>query len=120
MLSKLLLASLASAFAFLPSPVLARSGCGYASHYGHGDGFAWRTMANGQPMDPSAMTTAHPTLPLGSKLLVRNPANGKSVRVTVTDRGPWYGGRILDLSTGAFSRIASTSQGLARICFSVV
>jgi rare lipoprotein A len=102
--------------ALAPLAAEAASSCGYASHYGYGDGFAWRTMANGRPMDPNAMTTAHPSLPLGSKILVRNLANGKSVRVTVTDRGPFYGGRILDLSTGAFSRIADTSQGVTQVC----
>ena len=116
MLRFLSIASLASAFTFLPSPVHART-CGEASFYGYGDGFAGRTMANGQPMNPAAMITAHPSLPLGSRISVRNPANGKSVRVTVTDRGPWYGGRILDLSVGAFRRIASTGQGLVRICY---
>jgi rare lipoprotein A len=38
----------------------------------------------------------------------------------VTDRGPYAGGRILDLSAGAFSRIASPSQGVARICYRLV
>ena len=118
MLFKLLsVSALASAFVF--SPVHART-CGTASFYGLGDGFAWQTMANGQPMNPAAMITAHPSLPLGSKISVRNPANGKSVRVTVTDRGPFYGNRILDLSAGAFSRIASTGQGLARVCYRLV
>jgi rare lipoprotein A len=104
--------------ALAPLAAEAASSCGIASFYGLGDGFAWRTMANGRPMDPNAMTTAHPSLPLGSKVLVRNPANGKSVRVTVTDRGPFYGGRILDLSSGAFSRIASLGQGVVKVCFS--
>ncbi|MGA1528163.1 MAG: septal ring lytic transglycosylase RlpA family protein [Burkholderiaceae bacterium] len=117
MLRFLSIASLASVFAF--SPVHART-CGTASFYGLGDGFAWQTMANGQPMNPAAMITAHPSLPLGSKISVRNPANGKSVKVTVTDRGPFYGNRILDLSAGAFSRIASTGQGLARVCYRLV
>ena len=113
MLRFFLSASLAAA-ALLPSAAHAR--CGVASFYGHGDGFAWQTMANGKPMNPQAMITAHPTLPLGSRLLVRNPANGKSVKVTVADRGPWHDGRILDLSVGAFRRIADTSQGITRVC----
>lgn len=116
MLYRFLFASFASAFTFLPSPVHART-CGIASFYGRGDGFAGRTMASGQPMNPTAMITAHPWLPMGTRLLVRNPANGRSVRVTVRDRGPWYGGRVLDLSAGAFQRIASTGQGLARVCY---
>jgi rare lipoprotein A len=111
-LSFLTIAALAAA----PAPAHAAR-CGDASFYGRGDGFAWRTMANGQPMNPSAMTTAHRTLPFGSQILVRNPANGKSVRVTVTDRGPFYGGRELDLSYGAFSRVASPSQGVAGLCW---
>jgi len=113
---RLVFASLiASSIAFLPSPAHAR--CGTASFYGYGDNFAGRTMANGQPMNPSALITAHPSLPLGTRLKVTNPANGKSIRVVVADRGPWYGSRILDLSSGAFARIASTGQGLVRVCY---
>jgi len=106
--------------ALAPVAVEAASSCGYASHYGHGDGFAWRTMANGRPMNPNAMTTAHPSLPLGTRILVTNPANGRSVNLIISDRGPFHGGRILDLSSGAFSRIASLGQGIARVCFSRV
>jgi rare lipoprotein A len=107
--------------AFAPVAVEAKSSCGYASFYGgHGDGFAWRTMANGRPMDPNAMTTAHPSLPMGTKIRVTNPANGKSVNLVISDRGPYHGGRILDLSSGAFSRIASLGQGVAKVCFSRV
>jgi rare lipoprotein A (peptidoglycan hydrolase) len=115
---------IASAFiglaAFLPAPVEAASRCGIASHYGYGDGFAWRTMANGRPMNPNAMTAAHPSLPMGTKVRVVNTANGKSVDLVISDRGPYHGGRILDLSSGAFSHIASLGQGLARICYRLV
>lgn len=103
--------------AFVPSSVEARSRCGIASFYGRGDGFAWRTMANGRRMNPSAMTAAHPSLPLGTRVHVTNQANGKTVLVTVSDRGPWYGGRILDLSAAAFARISSHRRGLASVCF---
>ena len=106
--------------ALAPAAAEAGSSCGYASHYGYGDGFAWRTMANGRPMDPNAMTTAHPSLPMGTKIRVVNPANGKSVNLVISDRGPYHGGRILDLSSGAFSRIASLGQGVAKVCFSRV
>ena len=118
---KLILLSASIALsAFAPAAVEAASSCGYASHYGYGDGFAWRTMANGRPMDPNAMTTAHPSLPLGTRILVTNPANGKSVNLVISDRGPYHGGRILDLSSGAFSSIASLGQGIAKVCFSRV
>lgn len=93
--------------------------CGEASYYGHHDGFAGQLMANGQPMNPQAMITAHPSLPLGTRIRVENMANGKAINVKVLDRGPWHGGRILDLSYGAFSRIASPRQGLARVCYQV-
>lgn len=117
MLRFLFLASLALG-ALAPVAGEAASTCGQASHYGRGDGFAWRTMANGQPMNPQALTTAHRSLPFGTRLHVRNPDNGKSVVVTVTDRGPFHGNRVLDLSSGAFGHVANASQGLARVCFS--
>ena len=115
----LLSASLAIG-ALAPAAVEAGSSCGYASHYGNGDGFAWQTMANGRPMDPNAMTSAHPSLPMGTRIRVTNSANGKSVNLVISDRGPYYGGRILDLSAGAFARIASLGQGVAKVCFSRV
>jgi len=74
-------------------------------------------MANGQPMDPGANITAHRSLPFGTRLRVTNQNNGKSVVVRVTDRGPFHGGRILDLSHGSFSRIASPSSGVAKVCY---
>jgi len=71
-------------------------------------------------MNPNAMSTAHRSLPFGTKLSVRNPANGKTVIVKVNDRGPFVSGRGLDLSYGAFTRIASSSQGVVSVCYSVV
>lgn len=94
--------------------------CGQASFYGHGDGLAWQRMANGKPMNPGAMITAHRSLPFGTKLRVVNQRNGKSVVVTVSDDGPHVTGRVLDLSPAAFARIASLGSGLAEVCFSRV
>ena len=102
-----------------PSPSLA-AGCTEASYYGHNDGYAWQTMANGKPMNPNSMITAHKGYPFGTRLRVTNQRNGKSVIVTVTDRGPYAYGRGLDLSYGAFARIASPSQGVASVCYSRV
>ena len=120
MLFRFLLSASVVLGALVPAAAEARSRCGEASFYGHGDGFAGQLMANGQPMRPHAMTTAHPSLPMGTRIRVINPANGKSVRLVVSDRGPWYGGRILDLSYGAFARIAHPGSGLARVCYQVV
>jgi rare lipoprotein A len=113
----LALATLVTGVAHIQLPVHATPRCGLTSHYGVGDGYAWQTMANGRPMDPGANITAHRSLPLGSRIRVTNPGNGRSVVVTVTDRGPYHGNRILDLSHGAFSRIASPSSGVASVCY---
>jgi rare lipoprotein A len=113
------------AIGFTPFAAQAGSRCGESSFYGtpqDGYGYVAGRMitANGERFYPSAMTTAHPSLPFGTRLKVTNQGNGKSVVVRVNDRGPYYGGRILDLSTGAFSQIASTSRGVAYVCFSRV
>jgi len=71
-------------------------------------------------MDPYAMIAAHPYLPFGTRLRVVNQDNGRAVTVRIADRGPYFGGRSLDLSAGAFSRIASLGQGIANVCFSRV
>lgn len=89
---------------------------GEASHYGVGDGYHGRTAANGSRFDAYGLTAAHPWLPFGTKLKVTNMDNGQAVTVKVTDRGPFVGGRILDLSYGSFSRIAHPGQGIARVC----
>lgn len=98
-------------------PVLAKQ-CGTASYYG--PGFHGRSTANGERFNSQALTAAHPSLPFGTKIKVVNQENGRSVIVRGNDRGPFYGSRIIDLSEGAFSRIASLGQGLAKVCISRV
>jgi rare lipoprotein A len=93
---------------------LAKS-CGVASFYG--PGFHGRRTASGEVFNQNSLTTASRHLPFGAKIRVTNQANGKSVIVTSNDSGPFVPGRILDLSQGAFSRIASPSQGLASVCY---
>jgi len=92
--------------------------CGEASHYGIGDGYHGQTTASGARFNAHAMTAAHPSLPMGTKVQIVNRHNGKKVVVTINDRGPYAHGRILDLSYGSFSRIASPRQGTASICIS--
>jgi rare lipoprotein A len=111
----LLSASLAIG-ALAPAAVEAASSCGYASFYGAD--FHGRTTANGERFDSQAMTFAHRTMPFGTKIKVTNQDNGRSVILRGNDRGPFHGSRIIDLSEGAFARIASTSQGLVRVCIS--
>jgi rare lipoprotein A len=106
-----------SSFSFLPLNAYAYSGCTSASHYGIGDGYHGLTTANGERYNAYGHSTAHRSLPFGTRLRVTNQSNGKSVIVKVNDRGPFVGGRTLDLSYGAFSSIASPSQGVARVCY---
>ncbi|WP_185744296.1 septal ring lytic transglycosylase RlpA family protein [Arachnia propionica] len=76
--------------------------------------------ASGEPFDRWAMKTAHRSLPFGTRLRVTNPSNGKSVVVTVNDRGPYVAGRCLDLTTGAFREIADLEQGVIKVNFEIV
>jgi rare lipoprotein A len=86
-----------------------------ASFYGSGS-----QTASGESFDSSAMTAASKTYSFGTKLRVTNQANGKSVVVRINDRGPYVSGRCLDLSTGAFSQIASTDAGVTSVSYQVV
>jgi rare lipoprotein A len=60
-----------------------------------------RITANGEHMNPNAMTAAHKSLPMGSRVTVINKRNGRSVTVRINDRGPYVTGRVIDLSPGA-------------------
>jgi rare lipoprotein A len=79
---------------------------GQASHYGHGDGFHGRRTASGERFNKMAMTAAHRTRRMGSHVTVTNLANGRSVVVRISDRGPARRtGKIIDLSYGASREI---------------
>ena len=69
---------------------------GYASWYG--PGFQGRRTANGERFNAFGYTAAHRSLPLGCQVLVTNRDNGRSVVVRINDRGPYVGGRVIDLS----------------------
>jgi rare lipoprotein A len=84
-------------------------GTGVASYYGAR--FAGKPTASGEPFNPAELTAAHRSLPFGSKVLVTSKHSGKSVVVTINDRGPFHGGRIIDLSKAAASRIGLVRQG---------
>lgn len=101
---------------FNPPP--AQAACGQASHYGVGDGYGGQRTANGERMNPYAMTAAHPYLPLGSYVKVTHA--GKTIRVRINDRGPYYGGRILDLSYGAFAALANPGRGEISVCIAKI
>jgi rare lipoprotein A len=114
---KTILLSASLAFgALAPTAVEAGSSCGTASFYG--PGFHGNLTASGERFNSQAMTAAHRSLPFGSRVRVTNQSNGRSVVIKINDDGPAYSSRLIDLSEGAFARIASTSQGLARVCIS--
>jgi rare lipoprotein A len=105
-LSRLLwIVLLACAFLAL-DPDRAEAREGLASWYG--PGFRGLSTASGEPFDPQGYTAAHKTLPFGTDLVVNY--RGRSVAVTVNDRGPYVGARELDLS-----RAAARDIGLARV-----
>lgn len=91
---------------------------GVASWYGAD--FHGRLAADGRAFDMYALTAAHRSLPLGSVVRVLNAANGRSVVVRITDRGPYAAGRVIDLSYGAAARIGIVKQGLAPVILDVV
>jgi rare lipoprotein A len=90
---------------------------GMASYYGTESG---SQTASGQRFNPSAMTAAHRTLPFGTHVRVTNRRNGRSVIVTINDRGPFVAGRIIDLSTGAAGVIGMRSAGVAPVSLEVL
>lgn len=86
-----------------------------ASYYGH-----YGRTASGEVMDPASYTAAHESLPFGTYVRVTNSTNGASVVVRVNDRGPYYAGRCLDLSSGAFATIADPAHGVADVRYEVL
>jgi rare lipoprotein A len=89
---------------------------GLASYYGAE--LAGSPTASGEPFDPYGFTAAHRTLPLGTQLMVSYA--GRSVQVTVNDRGPYTGGRDLDLSQGAAEYLGLNQAGVDYVDYAVV
>jgi rare lipoprotein A len=88
---------------------------GLASYYGNESG---SQTASGQRFNQNALTAAHRSLPFGTRLRVTH--GGRSVIVTINDRGPFIRGRVLDLSTGAARAIGLTGAGVGRVTAEVV
>jgi rare lipoprotein A len=88
---------------------------GVASFYGNESG---SKTASGQRFNQNAMTAAHRSLPFGTKLRVTH--GGRSVVVTINDRGPFIRGRVLDLSTGAARAVGLTGAGVGHVTAQVV
>jgi rare lipoprotein A len=86
---------------------------GMASWYG--EAFHGRRTANGEIYDRHGVSAAHPTMPLPSYARVTNALNGRSIIVRVNDRGPYHGGRVMDLSQKTADALAFRHLGTARI-----
>jgi rare lipoprotein A len=95
-----------------------RGTTGMASYYG--GRFHGRRTASGARFDANGLTAAHRSLPFGTRVRVTHVGNGRSVVVRITDRGPFVGGRIIDLSSGAAGVLGMHGQGVARVRVSVV
>ncbi|WP_373506177.1 septal ring lytic transglycosylase RlpA family protein [Aestuariivirga sp.] len=83
---------------------------GVASYYKSG-----KRTANGERFNPHGYTAAHRTLPFGTRVLVTNLKNGRSVIVRINDRGPFAHGRVIDLSLGAAKVVGLISSGVAKV-----
>jgi rare lipoprotein A len=86
---------------------------GKASWYGAA--FHGRRTANGEIYDMASITAAHPTMPLPSYARVTNLENGRSIIVRVNDRGPYHGGRVMDLSSRAADALDTKRMGTAAV-----
>lgn len=87
----------------------------YAVASWYGPKFHGRLTASGERFDMHALTAAHRSYPFGTRLKVTGVKNGKSVMVTVNDRGPFIRGRDIDLSYGAAKKIGLVGPGTAKV-----
>lgn len=93
-------------------------GAGPASYF-HRE-MAGRRTASGETCDPNSLTAAHRTLAFGSRVRVTNLANGQSVVVRINDRGPFSGGRVIDISFAAAKEIGMHRSGTARVTLALL
>ena len=84
--------------------------------------FYWQPqqVASGGRFNPNALTAAHKTLPFGTRVEVTNNRNGRSVVVTINDRGPYVKGRVIDLSKAAAQQIGMTRSGVVPVSLRVL
>ncbi|MEQ9635518.1 MAG: septal ring lytic transglycosylase RlpA family protein [Devosia marina] len=114
MTKRIVIAAVSAATLLAFSASAAYAQCGGASWYG--PGFHGKTSASGEVFNQNAMTAAHRTLPFGTKVEVTDQSTGKSVEVTINDRGPFVGKRIIDLSKGAAAALGFQNKGVTSVC----
>jgi rare lipoprotein A len=86
---------------------------GIASWYG--PGFHGNRTANGETYNQNALTAAHKSLPFGTRVRVTHTGTGRSIVVRINDRGPYIGGRIIDLSAAAARVLGMAGSGVAPV-----
>lgn len=91
---------------------------GVASYYA--EAFHGKKTSSGEKYDMHDLTCAHRWLPYNTQVRVTNLANGRSVVVRVTDRGPWKHTRLIDVSKGAAKELDMIRSGTARVAIEVV
>jgi rare lipoprotein A len=96
------------------SPAAAQDQCGGASWYG--PGFNGKRAASGEIFNENAMTAAHRSLPFGTEVDVTDQNSGRTVTVTINDRGPFHGQRIIDLSKAAAAALGFQNRGVTSVC----
>ena len=96
-----------------PQPVVTGSQTGHASWYG--PDFHGGPTANGERYDMFSMTAAHKNLPFGTRVRVTNLDNGRQCVVRVNNRGPYVGGRIIDLSKSAARELGLITRGVGKV-----
>ena len=101
-----------------PPPIVGQTETGVASWYGHP--YDGRQAADGEIYDMETLVAAHRTLPFQTLVRVRNLSNGKTVDVRIIDRGPFVGGRIIDLSHAAAQQIGVIGPGVAQVELTIV
>ena len=101
-----------------PPPITNGVQVGVASWYG--PGFHGNRTANGEIYDQYELTAAHPSLPLGTRVMVTNLESGRAVQVRVNDRGPFVDGRAIDLSYAAARTIGMVGPGTVRVRIEVL
>ena len=111
MRAKMITVGLLGAAVMLPVDLAKADQLGHASWYS----LPANTTANGERMNPNELTAAHRSLPFGTKVLVENLSNGRSVVVQINDRGPFIGGQIIDLSKAAAASIGMIHSGTAKV-----
>jgi rare lipoprotein A len=108
-LAALLVCAFVTPFSVL-NPIPAAAQTGVASYYKSG-----RLTANGERFNPYGYTAAHRSLKFGTRVRVTNLRNGRSVIVRINDRGPFIGGRIIDLAYGAAKAVGLHNSGVAKV-----